>query len=117
MLKQTELIKSALNELGCEEVPSGCDLSIDNQTFISNSSEQVRTNITIMTTVFSRIRISIIQSKSNSRPRRCIFVQCKEIELLNFVSSEYELVLGEKIQMAVRIYVKTNNTVPIKYPT
>ena len=43
MLKQTELIKSALNELGCEEVPSGCDLSIDNQTFISNSSEQVST--------------------------------------------------------------------------
>ncbi|CAH0559325.1 unnamed protein product [Brassicogethes aeneus] len=41
MLKQTELIKSALNELGCEEVPSGCDLSLDNQTFISNSSEQV----------------------------------------------------------------------------
>lgn len=41
MLKQSELIKSALNELGCEEVPSGCDLSIDNQTFISNSSEQV----------------------------------------------------------------------------
>ncbi|KAF5305505.1 hypothetical protein FQA39_LY01596 [Lamprigera yunnana] len=40
MLKQTELIKSALNELGCEEVPSGCDLSIDNQPFISNSSEQ-----------------------------------------------------------------------------
>ncbi|XP_044263147.1 tyrosine-protein kinase Fer isoform X1 [Tribolium madens] len=43
MLKQTELIKSALNELGCEEVPSGCDLSIDNQTFITNSSEQVGT--------------------------------------------------------------------------
>lgn len=41
MLKQSELIKCALNELGCEEVPSGCDLSIDNQTFISNSSEQV----------------------------------------------------------------------------
>ncbi|KAJ8956769.1 hypothetical protein NQ314_006643 [Rhamnusium bicolor] len=42
MLKQTELIKSALNELGCEEAPAACDLSIDNQTFISNSSEQVR---------------------------------------------------------------------------
>lgn len=42
MLKQTELIKSALNELGCEEVPSGCDLSIDNQSFITNSTEQVR---------------------------------------------------------------------------
>lgn len=42
MLKQTELIKIALNELGCEEAPSGCDLSIDNQpTFITNSSEQV----------------------------------------------------------------------------
>ncbi|XP_049820478.1 tyrosine-protein kinase Fer isoform X2 [Aethina tumida] len=41
MLRQTELIKSALNELGCEEVPSGCDLSIDNQPFITNSSEQV----------------------------------------------------------------------------
>lgn len=41
MLKQTELIKSALNELGCEEAPSACDLSIDNQTFITNNTEQV----------------------------------------------------------------------------
>nr|XP_023012456.1 tyrosine-protein kinase Fer isoform X2 [Leptinotarsa decemlineata] len=41
MLKQTELIKGALNELGCEEAPTACDLSIDNQTFISVSSEQV----------------------------------------------------------------------------
>ncbi|VEN38029.1 unnamed protein product [Callosobruchus maculatus] len=41
MLKQTELIKSALNELGCEEAPAACDLSIDNQNFISNASEQV----------------------------------------------------------------------------
>ncbi|KAG5898585.1 hypothetical protein JTB14_016597 [Gonioctena quinquepunctata] len=40
MLKQTELIKSALNELGCEEAPTACDLSIDNQTFITSSSEQ-----------------------------------------------------------------------------
>ncbi|XP_074027701.1 tyrosine-protein kinase Fer isoform X3 [Leptinotarsa decemlineata] len=40
MLKQTELIKGALNELGCEEAPTACDLSIDNQTFISVSSEQ-----------------------------------------------------------------------------
>lgn len=42
MLKQTELIKSALNELGCEEVPSALDISIDNQTFIGNSGEQVK---------------------------------------------------------------------------
>ncbi|XP_018576399.1 tyrosine-protein kinase Fer isoform X2 [Anoplophora glabripennis] len=41
MQKQTDLIKSALNELGCEEAPAACDLSIDNQTFISNSPEQV----------------------------------------------------------------------------
>lgn len=41
MLRQTELIRSALNELGCEEAPSACDLSIDNQTFITNPTEQV----------------------------------------------------------------------------
>ncbi|XP_044761729.1 tyrosine-protein kinase Fer isoform X2 [Coccinella septempunctata] len=42
MLKQTDLIKSALNELGCEEVPSGCDLSIDNPSFTNeNTAEQV----------------------------------------------------------------------------
>ncbi|XP_065170799.1 tyrosine-protein kinase Fer isoform X1 [Atheta coriaria] len=42
MLKQTELIKSALNELGCEEVPSGLDISIDNTAgFISNPTEQM----------------------------------------------------------------------------
>ncbi|XP_018327553.1 tyrosine-protein kinase Fer isoform X4 [Agrilus planipennis] len=50
MQRQTELIKSALNELGCEEVPSGCDLSIDNQSFISNANDQVAlsTNKTLM---------------------------------------------------------------------
>lgn len=42
MLKQTELIRTALNELGCEEAPSGCDISIDNQpAFIDNSPEEV----------------------------------------------------------------------------
>ncbi|ERL94018.1 hypothetical protein D910_11302 [Dendroctonus ponderosae] len=41
MLKQTELIRTALNELGCEEAPSGCDISIDNQpAFIDNSPEE-----------------------------------------------------------------------------
>lgn len=54
MLKQTELIKSALNELGCEEVPSGCDISIDNQTFtISNSSEQVGGSFFILCECYS----------------------------------------------------------------
>ncbi|XP_023702182.2 tyrosine-protein kinase Fer isoform X2 [Cryptotermes secundus] len=35
MQRQLEVIKSALNELGCEEVPSGCDLSIDSS-FVDN---------------------------------------------------------------------------------
>ncbi|XP_069675618.1 tyrosine-protein kinase Fer isoform X2 [Periplaneta americana] len=35
--RQVEVIKSALNELGCEEVPSGCDLSIDSS-FVDNHS-------------------------------------------------------------------------------
>ncbi|CAH2006302.1 unnamed protein product, partial [Acanthoscelides obtectus] len=40
MLKQTELIRGALNELGCEEAPAACDLSIDNHTFISNNASE-----------------------------------------------------------------------------
>lgn len=27
--KQAEVIRGALNELGCEELPSGCDLSME----------------------------------------------------------------------------------------
>ena len=29
LVRQFEIIKYALNELGCEELPSGCDLSIE----------------------------------------------------------------------------------------
>lgn len=37
MLKMADLIKTALNEVGCEELPSGCDdISVD-PTFIENS--------------------------------------------------------------------------------
>lgn len=37
MLKMADLIKTALNDVGCEELPSGCDdLSVDS-TFIENS--------------------------------------------------------------------------------
>lgn len=35
MQHQVEVIKSALSELGCEEVPPGCDLSIDSS-FVDN---------------------------------------------------------------------------------
>jgi hypothetical protein len=35
MQRQVEVIKNALSELGCEEVPSGCDLSIDSS-FVDN---------------------------------------------------------------------------------
>lgn len=37
MTKLSDMIKNSLNELGCEELPSGCDdLSVD-QSFIENS--------------------------------------------------------------------------------
>ncbi|XP_028138880.1 tyrosine-protein kinase Fer isoform X2 [Diabrotica virgifera virgifera] len=41
MLKQTELIRSALNELGCEEAPAACDLSIDSQNSFNGTTEEV----------------------------------------------------------------------------
>lgn len=47
MLKLAEIIKTALNEVGCEELPSGCDdLSVD-QAFIENnvSPDQPVSNI------------------------------------------------------------------------
>lgn len=47
MLKLVEMIKTALNEIGCEELPSGCDeLSLE-QSFVdtnANREQQVRTN-------------------------------------------------------------------------
>lgn len=37
MLKMADLIKNALNDVGCEELPSGCDdISVD-PSFIENS--------------------------------------------------------------------------------
>lgn len=37
MLKLADVIKTALNEVGCEELPSGCDdISVD-QSFIENN--------------------------------------------------------------------------------
>lgn len=43
MQRQVEVIKSALSELGCEEVPSGCDLSIDSS-FVDNHTNMGTTN-------------------------------------------------------------------------
>lgn len=40
---QMEVIKSALSELGCEEVPSGCDMSIDSS-FVDNHTSMGTTN-------------------------------------------------------------------------
>lgn len=37
MVKSADMIKTALNEVGCEELPSGCDdLSVE-QNFIENN--------------------------------------------------------------------------------
>jgi tyrosine-protein kinase Fer len=43
MQRQVDVIKSALSELGCEEVPSGCDLSIDSS-FVDNHTNMGTTN-------------------------------------------------------------------------
>lgn len=41
MLKLADLIKAALNEVGCEELPSGCDdISVD-QSFIENNISNI----------------------------------------------------------------------------
>ncbi|KAK9688404.1 Protein tyrosine and serine/threonine kinase, partial [Popillia japonica] len=40
MVKQTELIKSALNELGCEEAPPGLEDITDSPSYINNPCEQ-----------------------------------------------------------------------------
>lgn len=37
MVKMADLIKTALNEVGCEELPSGCDDISVEQAFIENS--------------------------------------------------------------------------------
>lgn len=37
MLKQIDIIKTALNDVACEELPSGCDLSVE----IENSNINV----------------------------------------------------------------------------
>lgn len=42
MVKQTELIKSALNELGCEEAPPGLEDITDSPSYINNPCEQVK---------------------------------------------------------------------------
>lgn len=51
MLKLVEMIKTALNEIGCEELPSGCDeLSMD-QSFVdtnANREQQVRKDLCLL---------------------------------------------------------------------
>lgn len=47
MLKLTEVIKTALNEVGCEELPSGCDdISVDHS-FIENNVNNGNTDQTV----------------------------------------------------------------------
>ena len=37
--KQLDVIKKGLNDLGCEELPSGCDLPLDNSFDHTNDSQ------------------------------------------------------------------------------
>lgn len=59
MQKQFDLIKGALNDLGCEEAPPGCDISIENQNFISNASEQVNSELFAHKTVLVGVGYSV----------------------------------------------------------
>lgn len=40
MLKLVEMIKTALNEIGCEELPSGCDDLSMEQTFVDTNANR-----------------------------------------------------------------------------
>lgn len=53
MLKLADLIKTALNEVGCEELPSGCDdISVD-QSFIENNISNVEQPVCLVCGFFS----------------------------------------------------------------
>lgn len=59
MLKLSEVIKTALNEVGCEELPSGCDdISVDH-TFIENDVINGNTEPTVSKRTLSNIRIIV----------------------------------------------------------
>lgn len=52
MLKLADMIKTSLNEVGCEELPSGCDdLSVD-QSFIENSVVPVDQPVSFSNPIF-----------------------------------------------------------------
>lgn len=40
MLKLVEMIKTALNEIGCEELPSGCDDLSMEQNFVDTNANR-----------------------------------------------------------------------------
>lgn len=68
MLKMAELIKTALNEVGCEELPSGCDdISVDPsfiENNISNTDQQpVSSNINPVASISSSFTLHVHLSK------------------------------------------------------
>lgn len=51
MLKSAEMIRTALNEVGCEELPSGCDdLSVE-QNFIENNGSPVDQPVSVVCSI------------------------------------------------------------------
>lgn len=56
MLKMADLIKTALNEVGCEELPSGCDdISVDPsfiENNISNNDQQPVSDTTLLSNYY-----------------------------------------------------------------
>lgn len=53
MLKLADVIKTALNEVGCEELPSGCDdISVDHS-FIENNVNNGNTEPPVSTCIYT----------------------------------------------------------------
>lgn len=61
-LREAEIIRTALNELGCEEVPAGCDLSMAG-TFVEPTSALMVSHFFFKSYSFSFIIILNIQKK------------------------------------------------------
>lgn len=125
MLRQAELIKSALNELGCEEVPSGCDLSIDSQTFISSSNEQVnilgpnlytnqQRNISILLKVLLNFTLKLAISFNKILIYLYVYTQTLKIVLWCFVTDVSEFTYIQGVQIKIRICCLSETVHPIR---
>lgn len=94
MLKLADLIKAALNEVGCEELPSGCDdLSVD-QSFIEN-------NISTNEQPVSDIFLSLITSIPSINFKISVLVTFWAKIIINFRTIVYSFI---KFFVSIHLY-------------